>query len=141
MFIQQLVDELVDKWLGDGSTPAHKWLTPSVPASTLPREVRQASAGATAGGADQQEMVSPLEALMRTLEHMVNPSGRIGRTKWEFRSTGQVGSVIVWGVLAECAGAVWPIATQIDCCRQTMHKVEVGDASISLGEGYVTACL
>lgn len=99
MFIQSWADSLVEELLGSGSTDPASWLQPTLPLTALPSALRPAAStpaspsnsngnGATvnAGQSAGQPKISPLEAVMKRLDHLVNPPGQVGRVKWEFKS-------------------------------------------------------
>ncbi len=88
MFIQSWVDELVSTYLGSGETAPSTWLNATVAVSSLPPEL-QAGVGAMGVpgvevGATVPTHVSPWQVVMRAIETLVNPEGRVGRTSWEF---------------------------------------------------------
>lgn len=99
MFVQFWVDQMVAKYMGNGSTA--DWMRDTVPLADVPSEVRAATAGAAdraaatvassvpgmsaPSTAARRETVSPLLAVLTQLEQAVNPGGRLKHVQWEFK--------------------------------------------------------
>lgn len=86
MFLQSWVDTAVEATLGNGSLHPSLWLQPTVPLSSLPQPVASLFSGDESAPAGREQRVSPLAVVTGRLAALVNPPGRVGRVKWEFKS-------------------------------------------------------